>query len=358
MEWEADAPEGTKVVVQTRSGSVAQPDKSWSAWSAALPSAKGSTLASPPARFVQYRATMTGAPDGTSPVLRWAAVRYLTDDRPPTVKITDPKEGDVWSGKKTVKWTGSDPDSDQLQYTLYASSDKGATWKALNTETEAKAPDEKGAETAKPASEADAAAKDARNAETMKRVSAELDKYPDMAPDVKKAVQDTASAALKASSKDVIPSDKTGGDNLAKSSYTWDTSQVPDGVYRLRVVASDKPSNPVGFLTAEDKCTSLTIVNAKPAVSIAEKDTQIGKDLSVSIHGTSKSGQADIVRVSYRVDKGPWMAAIAVDGIFDEPTEDWRIATDPLTKGDHTIEVKATDEADNSTSATTKVTIP
>lgn len=359
MEWQSETPEGAKVSIQTRTGNAAQPDSTWSDWSAPLVSPKGSPIASPPARFAQYRAILTSAPDGTSPILRWATIRYLTDNRPPTVKITEPKEADVWSGKKTVKWTGSDPDSDQLTYTLYASSDNGTTWKALNTaESDTRSPDVKTTEPVKPPTATDAAAKDARNAETMKRVNAELDKYTDMASDVKAAVQQTAEAGLKASSKDLISSDKASGDIQSKSSYTWDTSTTPDGEYVLKVVATDKPSNPVGFLSDEDKTMVVTVVNTKPAVTIAEKDNHIGTDLSVTVHGSAKTGVADIVRVSYRVDKGSWMAAIAQDGMFDQPTEDWRVVTDPLTKGDHTIEVKVTDEADNSTSATTKVTIP
>lgn len=359
MEWQADVPDGAKVMIQTRSGNVAQPDKTWSDWSAALRAATGSHIPSPPARFAQYRATLTAAPGGASPSLHWATIRYLTDNRPPTVKITDPKEADVWSGKKTVKWTGSDPDSDQLQYTLFASSDSGTTWKAINTaESDTISTEVKAQEPPKPVSPVDPAARAARDAETMKRVNAELDKYKDLAPDVRTSVEQTAEAGLKASSKDVMPSDKAAGDNLSKSTYTWDTSSVADGSYLLKVVATDKPSNPVGFLSAEDKSASITIVNAKPVVVIDEKATKIGADLLVTLQGTAKATLADIVRVSYRVDKGPWMAAIATDGMFDAISEGWQIVTDALTKGDHTVEVKAADEADNSASATTKVTIP
>jgi hypothetical protein len=363
MEWQANVPQGASLSMETRTGSVAQPDKTWSAWSAPLTNSLGSPITSAAARFIQYRATFKPAPDGSSPILRWASIRYLTDNRPPTVKFTDPKEADVWSGKKTVKWTGSDPDSDQLNYTLYASGDDGATWKTLNTAVETKdaaaTPAPKDVTPAPPADDAAAKAKkEARNVETMKQVSAELDKYPDLSPDVKSAIQQTADSALKASAKDVIPDDKTGGDNLTKSTYAWDTTTTPDGVYRLKVVASDKASNPANPLSDEDLSAAVRIVNTKPKVTITEKDTKIGPDLTVALDGESSTAIADIIRVSYRVDKGTWMSAIATDGIFDSPNEGWRIVTDALTKGEHTIEVKATDEADNYASATTKVTIP
>lgn len=363
LEWQADVPQGASLAVETRTGGVSQPDKTWSAWSAPITSAMGAPITSPAARFVQYRATFRAAADGGSPILHWLSMRYLTDNRPPTVKFTDPKEADLWSGKKTVKWTGADPDSDQLNYTLYASSDDGATWKTLNTAAEAKdtavKPAPKDVPTAPAADDpASKAKKEARDAETMKQVDAELEKYPDLSPDMKTAVQQTSASALKASAKDVIPEEKAANDNLTKSSYSWDTASMPDGVYKLKVVATDKASNPATPLSAEDVSMGLRVVNAKPKVTITEKDTKIGADLTVALSGDARTVLADIVRVSYRVDKGTWMSAIAADGIFDSPSEGWKIVTDALTKGDHTIEVKATDEADNFASATTKVTIP
>ncbi|HEY3269456.1 MAG TPA: hypothetical protein VGM37_21290 [Armatimonadota bacterium] len=349
MEWSADA-NGGKVEVQTRTGNVAQPDTTWSAWSPAVSDGGSAQVTSPAARYIQYRATLTPAADGKSPSLRWLSVRYLPDNRPPTVKLTDPKEGDRFAGKKTVKWTGTDPDSDLLNYTLYLSADNGATWNPLNTA----APEVK-KEEPKPDAKPVDAEKAKKDADTLKQVADELDRY-NLSPEMKTAVKGLASAALSGAKDEAGASDK--GDNLNKSSYVWDTNTAKDGLYRLKVVATDKPGNPDNALSDEDELGPVLICNAKPTVSVFDRNTVVAADKTVTLQGESVSPLAAIVRVSYRVDKGQWLAASAQDGIFDSPRERWRIATDALPKGDHAIEVKATDEVDNSGTATAKVTIP
>jgi hypothetical protein len=59
--WNTTLPAGTSVLVETRSGSIATPDGSWSAWTAV---AADGTVASPNSRYFQYRVTLTTT-DGT-----------------------------------------------------------------------------------------------------------------------------------------------------------------------------------------------------------------------------------------------------------------------------------------------------
>ena len=52
----AAAPPARAIAFQTRSGDTRQPDASWSAWQ---PVGAGGAIASPNARYLQYRATLT-----------------------------------------------------------------------------------------------------------------------------------------------------------------------------------------------------------------------------------------------------------------------------------------------------------
>jgi hypothetical protein len=44
----------------------------------------------------------------------------------------------------------------------------------------------------------------------------------------------------------------------------------------------------------------------------------------------------------FRIDAGEWLPLVAVDGRFDQPVEQWRLSTAPLTAGAHTLEVEGT----------------
>ena len=108
-------PTGSAVAFETRSGGTSRPDSSWSAWQ---PVGAGGAIASPAARFIQYRASMTSS-TFASPTLERVQVTYGagTDAAPRegTVAIapTAPKTA------QTVTATPSgftDPDGDPLTY--------------------------------------------------------------------------------------------------------------------------------------------------------------------------------------------------------------------------------------------------
>jgi hypothetical protein len=65
--WTADMPAGTSVLLETSSGNSANPDDgTWSDWTAVD---NGGAVASPPARYLRYRVTLTSADPGVTPVV-------------------------------------------------------------------------------------------------------------------------------------------------------------------------------------------------------------------------------------------------------------------------------------------------
>ena len=97
-------------------------------------SVSGTHIASPSARFLQYRVTLSG--QDASPVLKQVVVSYLPRNRAPAVALATPTAGEFWRGGHEIKWTGSDPDKDTLSYQLFFSSDNGATWKQIGERTQ------------------------------------------------------------------------------------------------------------------------------------------------------------------------------------------------------------------------------
>jgi len=126
----ADTPEGTEVGLETRSGDSPDPDDHWSAWAAA----PGGTIASPAARYLQYRMTLSSKDGKASPVVREVRLSRLPKNRPPAVTLRAPSAGGSIAKKYAVKWEGRDPDQNTLVYDLATSSDLGKTWKDLKTD--------------------------------------------------------------------------------------------------------------------------------------------------------------------------------------------------------------------------------
>ena len=84
LEWEASIPDGARVEVRTRSGASPTPDASWSGWSEPC-AAPACPIASPPGRYFQWRARLTGGGrDGAdTPILREGGLSSLPRNRAP-----------------------------------------------------------------------------------------------------------------------------------------------------------------------------------------------------------------------------------------------------------------------------------
>ena len=131
MRWVAALPPGGQMLVETRSGNTPEPDTTWSDWGAPRPEATGTYAASPAARYLQYRVRFHSVPPvaGTVAALREMSVIYMPRNEAPAVALTTPSGGEIWRGRQTLKWSGSDPNKDTLSYEVSYSPDAGRTWK-------------------------------------------------------------------------------------------------------------------------------------------------------------------------------------------------------------------------------------
>ncbi len=339
--WRADAPDGASVTAQTRCGNVPEPDSSWTAWSAASTSPAGADIPQIDARYVQYRLAMKSAKPGATPSVSAVTITYLTPNHKPSVKLALPVGGEAWSGKKNIKWAGADPDKDTVNYDVSYSGDGGATWKLMAGPTSAEA---------KPAEEAespeDPPKPDDEPAEPPK---------PDSAATAKPGTKPEAASASKPAPKPSSQGSKRNGDG---SSEEWDTSTVPDGKYRVKIAASDKPSNPVGFMTDEAVSAEFIICNKAPVIRLDGKDkVEVKAADQVVISGSAQSAMVTVAGVQYKIDSGMAMAAEPADGLFDSGYETFRAALGTLTPGKHKITIEAADTAGNSSSETVEITV-
>ena len=336
IKWVAETPEGTSVELQTRTGNVATPDSTWSNWSSAYTSSAGEQIASKDTRYVQYRVTLKTSKEEVTPKVSNITVSYLTPNQAPDMKLTTPAGGEVWSGKETIKWIGTDPDKDTLTYDVYYSKDDGKEWTAIVGGISGANKDDK-----KLSAE-----------EIAGKVKTELEKSPDVPKDMKQQVLDKIGDTAKAKAKE-----SSAGNSSTNTSQSWDTSKLADGKYILKVVASDKTSNSTSALTAEVISDPFVICNTPPKVAVFQKGMQMKAAGSATINGSAESKLVEVVGVQFRVDGASWNATTPEDGVFDSPSESFTLTTDNLTSGKHKVEVQAVDSAGNASTETVEVNV-
>ena len=337
LAWTADAPTGSSVALQTRTGDVERPDDSWSPWSASYSSPRGQTITSPSARFIQYQALLSGPALGVAPKLREVSLFYLPRNRAPVVQVVKPAGGDALSKAAQLQWMAADPEKDTLAYDVSYSADGGKTWTPIKKR-------------ALPSGSK--AAKD-----TAAQSQANLDKVTNVPPAIKAQIAAQVAATAKASAVTAgTDSANKTAQNLKETSYSWDTTEVPDGTYQIQVIASDKPSNPVGALTGKSVSNPFLIANALPKLTLGTP--ALGTDKSVTVQGTATTSLAFVRAVQGRADSGDYVAASADDGLFDSGSEAWTLVLPPLSSGSHKIEVQALDRAGNSVTQSVTVRVP
>lgn len=393
IRWLAELPENTSVQLQTRSGNTPEPDETWSGWSLPYTDSRGSRVSSPPARFIQFRAVLSrqgeNVGEQSTPTLRAVSLSYLPKNQPPKLTLLEPKPYTVWSEKNTIRWKASDPDGDTLSYETFISSDGGKNWERLETKpvTEKKeAPrgeNKKGDQT--PSEEEIAA-----------HLQMELDRASDMPAEIREQIMQNLPQAAKslreemermiASGQPLPPElsqigkdDSHSPSGAARSSKAeWDTNGYPDGVYLVKITATDKPSMPNGFYQVEALSAPVIICNTPPVLIVNESRIQVSEKGEAVIEGVvfqyfrpqkeekpeekpSREMRHDVpvVAVQYRVDDSKeWSSAEPADGFFDSGFERFRIRTDALPKGEHSLEIKVFNSSGKTAVQKVKVKVP
>src|SRR5206468_3501156 len=127
---------------------------------------------------------------------------------------------------------------------------------------------------------------------------------------------------------------------LRDSYFAFDSTQLPDGLYRVRVEASDAPSNPAGQAkTAVQVSDPILVDNTPPVVQVTARKT--GKDVVIEVSATDSPGP--IARAEYSLDAARFVPVAPTDGVSDSRAETYSIGLASLRPGEHTVIVKVTD---------------
>jgi hypothetical protein len=307
ISWHATTPAGSTIELFTRSGNTETPDDTWSSWSAAYTNSLGSAITSPKARYLQWRAVLTGKTDG--PVLTSVSAAYLQRNlRPKVTAITIHQPGIVFQ----KPFATGDPDlagfEDQTtpDRKLAAAAAQQGSGSALGRRTY-----QKGLQTL--------------------AWKADDDNDDDLVYDVlyRREGETTWKALRKATSDSIL---------------VFDTSTLPTGTYFVKIVASDSPSNPLSSaLTGELDSSSFEIDNTPPDINVTNVRVDRGRTV---ISFTVRDDHSPVRLAEFSQDGQRWRGVFPVDGIADSRDERYELVVDGEL-GDRGLTLRATDTMNN-----------
>jgi hypothetical protein len=310
ISWHVANPGGASIELSTRTGNTDKPDNSWSDWS--TPYTPGQQITSPRARFLQWRAAFksgSGSPqNGSTDMLDKVQIAYLQQNLRPQVTAID-----------------------VLPYGLELQKQPSLAMSGLSLLIPS-------------------ATSDGRSLNSPRERGKELQPLPPrqmLQPGAQsfawKAVDDNEdSLEYSLYFRGEGESEwKLLAKKLTDTFYTLNAASLPDGTYRLKVVASDAPSNPYDkFLIGELISDPFVIANASPQIDMIGNKVS-GKKVEVQFQAHVATGR--IATAEFSIDGGEWYLVFPVDGIADSNQEEYRILTPELSVGEHLIGVRASD---------------
>ena len=319
---DADVPANTALEFSTRSGNTEKPEKTWSGWSAAAPLSPEITVASPPARYLQYRVQFkrdAKSPEATAQ-LRRVQFYYQSQNAAPFIsRIKVHNEGFGVTKMPTPQIEAPTVNLNQLLGSAGG--------------------DPAGVSSSNPAMAAIAA--------LLSHPPLKITKGPGLCTVVWQASdpnQDKLvySVAIRGESETQWTAlvDKT-----EDSFCSFDTTGFREGLYYVKVTASDEPSNtPETARTAEDTSEAFLIDNTPPALTVRKQE--VTKD-HARIVVEAVDHASVISSAGYSLDGKDEVALRPDDLIFDSTNETFVVELTGLGKGAHSLLLRVQSEAKN-----------
>ncbi len=301
---------GGAVRLESRSGNLETPRQNWSEWAAVPLRSTNGRVASPSARFLQYRLTLKAAPGGQSPELASVDVAYLPKNVAPVIELIDLTPANYRFPAQTAPVATSAAQT--LNLPALARNSRPATSAFSSDGTVNTMNYAKGYVGAR------WLAKDENGDPLLAKVEI-------------RGIKETAWKLLK--------------DEWKERQISWDSTSYPDGEYLLRVTVSDAPGNPPGqALTATLESDPFVIDNTPPRVT-ALAATRNGSRMEVRWHAADALNV--IEKAEYSLDGADWKIVEPTTRLSDSLEHDYVLALDAAGTGEHTVAVRITDEYAN-----------
>lgn len=135
-------------------------------------------------------------------------------------------------------------------------------------------------------------------------------------------------------------------DETERNVYQFNANSVPDGIYEIKVTASDKyANNPLTALEASWISEPVVIDNTAPVIE--EKSIEVN-DNAITVKLALADEYSVIQSIKYTVNSNEkWNSLTPDDMIYDSKKESFTIVLNDLSKGEHIIAVEITDANEN-----------
>lgn len=299
LSWRGTSGEGSAIQVETRSGNTYRPDASWSDWSDPLSDGSGSTVMSPPARFLQWRATLAG--DARLDAVR---VHYLPQNSAPVVRSVNV----VPETAKADASAGSNASSTTSSYSVTVSaSGSSSPPQPTGGQAAATAPVRKlaivwGAED----------------------------------PDGDELRAEVSFRGEGESEWKTIKADLPG------PRFSIESDTLADGRYEFRVKVDDGKANPDHRALRAERISRPVLVDRTPPSIQALPPGEAGE-----LRFTAVDLASEIRAAEFAVNAGSWRPVLSDDGILDGLREEFTLRLGEIEPGEHLVVLRVRDSAGN-----------
>ncbi len=281
LRFEGTVPEGSAVAFEVRSGNSAIPDTTWSAWA---PVAADGSAKVPAARFFQWKAKLSPGRSGAAPVVEQVEFTYAERNARPVLEgltvlepgaviarggssgssvlsVTNPDESGIYAGLEAPREPSvAEPGGRHL----FRKGFRTVVWRGIDP-----------------------------NGDPL-RYGLE---------------------ATREGSGIWFPIRK----DLDEPYCSFDSTALPDGRYRFRVTATDRPGNPEGEALTATEETGLVLIDNTPPVLKVESARTVGKEIEVRVLATD--ALSPVTKAEAAVNADRWRLLAPEGGVADSRTE-------------------------------------
>ncbi|MDW7679092.1 MAG: hypothetical protein SCK70_00890 [bacterium] len=309
IHYDAEGSDDAEVLFFTRSGNTKLTNKTWSPWIKAKPQDRYVAINSPRARFLQWKLQLNRRSATTGPVVKNVRVSYLQQNLPPEiislvvhpVAVQPPPAAIsvIEPIMSSIKSSGDSSDDDPMSRLLgremlrqpERDGFRKISWKARDLNKD------------KLIYELQIRYKQDRHWWTLKK-------------------------------------------EVASSSFVWDTRKFPDGIYQIKLIASDHQSNPINVAKTTEKLSERFIIdNTGPQVEKLKISKKTNDSLQIAF--IVKDQLSVIKEVHYSINGDDWNWVNPVDLVCDSKREEFVFQIKKPAERNHTLVIRAKDDANN-----------